>query len=153
MQAGTDTATSIPGALPLDSAGTPCLDPHHAHAMLTGYVPVQAYCRKHSVQVHRAVDAGCAGGESTRWLADSHPEAQVTGVDISAHFLALAELRRRWELYQRAWPQLRRSGFLAAGGCLWGPVSSVSLERALKLDGMHNLEDCNQRAITLAAWS
>ena len=67
--------------------------------MLTDSVPVlQAYCRKHNVQVQRAVDAGCAGGESTRWLADSYPEAQVTGVDISAHFLALAELRRRWGL-------------------------------------------------------
>ena len=56
---------------------------------------LQAFCRRHSVEVHQAVDAGCAGGESTRWLADSFPEARVTGVDISAHFLALAELRRR----------------------------------------------------------
>ena len=56
---------------------------------------LQAFCRRHGVEVHQAVDAGCAGGESTRWLADSFPEARVTGVDISAHFLALAELRRR----------------------------------------------------------
>ncbi|KAK9818469.1 hypothetical protein WJX74_007120 [Apatococcus lobatus] len=56
---------------------------------------VQDFCRRHGVVVQHSLDAGCAGGESTRWLADAFPSAHTTGVDISAHFLALAELRRR----------------------------------------------------------
>jgi len=41
------------------------------------------------------VDAACAAGLSTRSLADRFPGAKVQGLDLSPHFLALAELRRR----------------------------------------------------------
>ena len=56
---------------------------------------LQDFCSRHKVDVQRVLDAGCGAGESTRWLAASFPGAHVTGADISAHFLALAELRRR----------------------------------------------------------
>ena len=55
----------------------------------------QDFCSRHSVDVRHSVDIGCGCGESTRWLANAFPAAQTCGVDISAHFLALAELRRR----------------------------------------------------------
>lgn len=57
---------------------------------------MQDYCKRHGVAVHSAVDAACADGLSTRSLADRFPEATVQGLDLSPHFLALAELRRRW---------------------------------------------------------
>jgi SAM-dependent methyltransferase len=37
-------------------------------------------------------------GICTRWLAGEYPEAAVTGIDLSPHMLAVAELReRQWE--------------------------------------------------------
>lgn len=38
---------------------------------------------------------GCSTGLSTRWLAAQFPAAQVTGLDLSPYFLAVAELERR----------------------------------------------------------
>lgn len=56
---------------------------------------MQDFCKRHSVEVRHALDAGCGCGDSTRWLVNTFPAAHAIGVDISAHFLALAELRRR----------------------------------------------------------
>ena len=56
---------------------------------------MQAYCQKHKCEVQTAVDVGCAGGDSSRRLAARYPDAQLTGVDLSPYFLALAELRQR----------------------------------------------------------
>jgi ubiquinone/menaquinone biosynthesis C-methylase UbiE len=41
------------------------------------------------------LDIGCSAGYSTRWLAADYPTARVTGLDLSPHFLAVAELRER----------------------------------------------------------
>ncbi|CAI5463792.1 unnamed protein product [Closterium sp. Yama58-4] len=54
---------------------------HAAHA---GGAPVQA-----------VLDVGCSVGVSTRWLASYYPEADVTGLDASAYFLAVASLRAK----------------------------------------------------------
>ena len=56
---------------------------------------LQDYCVQQGVTVQSAVDAACAAGLSTRSLADRFPGAKVQGLDLSPHFLALAELRRR----------------------------------------------------------
>lgn len=65
---------------------------------------VQAYCESHSVDVRSAVDVGCAGGESSRRLAATIPEAKLTGVDLSPYFLGLAEMRRRSDSNAANWP-------------------------------------------------
>lgn len=41
------------------------------------------------------LDIGCSTGYSTRWLAAEYPEADVTGIDLSPYFLAVAEFRER----------------------------------------------------------
>lgn len=44
---------------------------------------------------NQILDIGCSVGVSTRWLAAYWPSASVTGLDLSPHFLAVAELRER----------------------------------------------------------
>ena len=46
-------------------------------------------------RVADALDIGCSAGVSSRFLAAEFPDAQVTGVDLSPHFLAVAEWRER----------------------------------------------------------
>ncbi|CAM9412587.1 unnamed protein product, partial [Phaeothamnion confervicola] len=41
----------------------------------------------------RILEAGCSVGISTSYLQDAFPEAEITGLDLSPHFLAVAELR------------------------------------------------------------
>lgn len=43
----------------------------------------------------RILDIGCSVGVSTRWLARVFPEADVSGMDLSPYFLAVAEYRER----------------------------------------------------------
>jgi len=43
--------------------------------------------------VKRVLDVGCSVGISTRALAEAFPDAKVTGVDLSPHFLAVAATR------------------------------------------------------------
>ncbi len=61
----------------------------------THFLLLQDYCEQQGVAVKSAVDVACAAGLSTRSLADRFPGAKVQGLDLSPHFLALAELRRR----------------------------------------------------------
>lgn len=65
-----------------------------ATAMTKPFI-MQGYCKRHGLAVGKAVDVACSGGESTRRLAARFPEAQLAGIDLSPHFLAVAELRRR----------------------------------------------------------
>jgi ubiquinone/menaquinone biosynthesis C-methylase UbiE len=44
---------------------------------------------------NQILDIGCSVGVSSRWLAAFWPSASVTGLDLSPHFLAVAELRER----------------------------------------------------------
>lgn len=67
----------------------------HGLDMRVAMCVMQAYCQKHKCDVHIAADVGCAGGDSSRRLAARFPDAQLTGVDLSPYFLALAELRQR----------------------------------------------------------
>ena len=48
-----------------------------------------------AAQVRHILDVGCSAGVSTRALGDAYPQAAVTGLDLSTHFLAVAELRER----------------------------------------------------------
>ena len=59
------------------------------------FLLLQDYCEQQGLAVKSAVDAACAAGLSTRSLADRFPGAKVQGLDLSPHFLALAQLRRR----------------------------------------------------------
>ena len=56
----------------------------------------QAYSERHGARsVRDALDAGCSAGQSSRSLAERLPHANVTGLDLSPHFLAIAEHRER----------------------------------------------------------
>ena len=41
------------------------------------------------------VDIGCSTGFSSRWLAEQFPTANITGMDLSPYFLAVAEWEER----------------------------------------------------------
>ncbi|PSP18582.1 MAG: SAM-dependent methyltransferase [Cyanobacteria bacterium QS_8_64_29] len=49
------------------------------------------------------LDVGCGAGLSTRALQDAFPQAQVTGVDLSPYFLAVARYRSRQQQAAIAW--------------------------------------------------
>jgi len=51
--------------------------------------------RRGARAVGDALDVGCGAGVSSRFLAAALPGAQVTGLDLSPHFLAVAEWRER----------------------------------------------------------
>ncbi len=56
----------------------------------------QEFREEHGCPEPAAVlDVGCSAGIGTRRLADAFPSAHVTGLDLSPHFLAVAELRER----------------------------------------------------------
>ena len=56
----------------------------------------QNFQQRHGARrVTDALDIGCSAGVSSRFLAVEFPGAQVTGVDLSPHFLAVAEWRER----------------------------------------------------------
>lgn len=55
------------------------------------------YHTKHGLpQPQTIVDMGCSTGISTRWMAAQWPDATFTGIDLSPHFLSLAEQAERW---------------------------------------------------------
>ena len=60
------------------------------------YDGIRAFICQHSlVEPSEVLDLGCSVGLSSRWLAAEWPQAQVTGLDLSPYFLAVAELRER----------------------------------------------------------
>jgi ubiquinone/menaquinone biosynthesis C-methylase UbiE len=74
------------------------LSPADAQRRLRGgiFAAVRAFSERHAARAPQDVlDVGCSVGVSSRWLAGEFPGAQVTGLDLSPHFLAVAELRER----------------------------------------------------------
>eukprot|EP00192_Tetraselmis_astigmatica_P012144 CAMPEP_0117662048 /NCGR_PEP_ID=MMETSP0804-20121206/7853_1 /TAXON_ID=1074897 /ORGANISM="Tetraselmis astigmatica, Strain CCMP880" /LENGTH=386 /DNA_ID=CAMNT_0005468937 /DNA_START=183 /DNA_END=1343 /DNA_ORIENTATION=- len=74
---------------------------------------VQAYREKVGAvaEPKDILDIGCSVGISTRALARAHPSAQVTGLDLSPYFLAVAALRDRLDPSEVAFDfQKRREG-------------------------------------------
>lgn len=66
-------------------APTPTLAPH-----------LQEFYARHNLAAPRRIlDAGCGAGMSSQWLADKYPGAELTGLDLSPYFLAVAELEER----------------------------------------------------------
>jgi hypothetical protein len=60
------------------------------------YDAIRSFQARHGLrEVRAAIDIGCSVGVSTRWLAAEWPQAAITGLDLSPHFLAVAELRER----------------------------------------------------------
>ena len=60
------------------------------------YDGIRAFICQHSlVEPSEVLDLGCSVGLSSCWLAAEWPQAQVTGLDLSPYFLAVAELRER----------------------------------------------------------
>jgi SAM-dependent methyltransferase len=54
------------------------------------------FIKQHNLETPSDIlDIGSSVGVSTRWLAHYWPAAQVTGLDLSPYFLAVAELRER----------------------------------------------------------
>ncbi len=58
---------------------------------------MQDFAAQHGAQrFDDILDIGCSAGISTRALAEAFPEAaSVAGLDLSPHFLAVAEYRER----------------------------------------------------------
>lgn len=57
---------------------------------------VQTFAELHgATPVQRILDLGCSVGVSSRLFANRYPNAEVTGLDLSPHFLAVAEHRER----------------------------------------------------------
>lgn len=50
---------------------------------------------KKSIQAQQILDLGCSVGMSTFALQDVYPQAQVTGLDLSPYYLAVAQYRSR----------------------------------------------------------
>ena len=109
------------------------------HLDTTWQQPIRAHSAlaferlEHSIDPVQALilDSGCGTGESTRLLAERHPECQVLGIDRSAHRLARApampsnarlvradlsdfwrlarragwHLQAHWLLYPNPWPK------------------------------------------------
>jgi SAM-dependent methyltransferase len=58
---------------------------------------VQAYHVRNSLPAPSTLlDIGCSTGISTRWYQKAFPHADLTGLDLSPYFLAVAELEERW---------------------------------------------------------
>ena len=62
---------------------------------------MQDFAAQHGAQrFDDILDIGCSAGISTRALAEAFPEAaSVAGLDLSPHFLAVAEFRERCGLH------------------------------------------------------
>jgi hypothetical protein len=62
------------------------------------HMPVQGFAQQHGARAFQDIlDIGCSAGISTRALAEAFPEAaSLRGLDLSPHFLAVAEYRERW---------------------------------------------------------
>ena len=92
---------------------------------------VAAFARQHNLHTASAptsiLDIGCSVGVSTRWLAHYYPEADITGLDLSPYFLAVAELRER-QLEARA---VAADG-LVTPGALGGSPSMVTPRRRIQ---------------------
>lgn len=59
-------------------------------------LPLQAYHAKHGVPAPSSIlDIGCSTGISSRWYQAAWPDADITGLDLSPYFLAVAELEER----------------------------------------------------------
>jgi ubiquinone/menaquinone biosynthesis C-methylase UbiE len=57
---------------------------------------VQAFTSEHSGRpIAQILDVGCSVGISTDYLIDAFPRAEVSGIDLSPHFLAVARHRDR----------------------------------------------------------
>jgi trans-aconitate methyltransferase len=57
---------------------------------------MQAYHEQHGLAAPSSIlDIGCSTGISSRWYQALYPQADVTGLDLSPYFLAVAELEER----------------------------------------------------------
>lgn len=48
-----------------------------------------------TTMIRDILDIGCSVGVSTRFLADKFPSANVTGLDLSPHFLSVAQFKEK----------------------------------------------------------
>ncbi|KAL6751927.1 S-adenosyl-L-methionine-dependent methyltransferase [Haematococcus lacustris] len=95
-------------ALVMDPAGKQ-LDPEGDHKLRTSYgARMLEGMRQLGVdpcQVRRVVDIGCATGLSSLALLDTFPEAHVTGIDLSPHFLAVGQYQQQQRMATRSGPE------------------------------------------------
>lgn len=67
-----------------------------AAALLCPAAWLQAYHARNSLPAPQAIlDIGCSTGISTRWYQRAFPAAELTRLDLSPYFLAVAELEER----------------------------------------------------------
>lgn len=98
----------------------PGLKPSTAQARLrfSCYDQLKAYLGSENVKgVRSVIDVGCSTGVSTRYLARAFPEAEVTGLDLSPHFLSVAILRQEPDfrpLFEEAEPIQRNISYVHA---------------------------------------
>ncbi|GIL89469.1 hypothetical protein Vretimale_18892 [Volvox reticuliferus] len=57
---------------------------------------IKSYHVRHGLPLPSIIaDMGCSTGMSTTWLSEQFPDANITGLDLSPYFLAVAEWERR----------------------------------------------------------
>lgn len=54
---------------------------------------INFYLNKHNIVVHNIADFGCSIGISTEYLFLSYPTKEITGIDLSPYFIAIASHR------------------------------------------------------------
>eukprot|EP00882_Tetradesmus_deserticola_P019724 GHRQ01021254.1.p1 GENE.GHRQ01021254.1~~GHRQ01021254.1.p1 ORF type:complete len:107 (+),score=39.21 GHRQ01021254.1:206-526(+) len=65
---------------------------------------LQAYHSKHGLAAPCSIlDVGCSTGISSRWYRRAYPAADITGLDLSPYFLAVAELEERCAAHVPVW--------------------------------------------------
>ena len=97
---------------------------------------MQGFAQQHGARTFQDIlDIGCSAGISTRALAEAFPEAAtLRGLDLSPHFLAVAEYRERWASTLSLLLEFQRDGTLEVPQCLpacWAALSLSFQMRAL----------------------
>lgn len=75
------------------------LSPVVAQERLRGsaFDQVRKYWEQHGgLRIHDVIDIGCSIGLSTRYLANSFPDAKMVGLDLSPHFLSVARFSQMY---------------------------------------------------------
>eukprot|EP00271_Cylindrocystis_brebissonii_P012927 TRINITY_DN32439_c0_g1_i1.p1 TRINITY_DN32439_c0_g1~~TRINITY_DN32439_c0_g1_i1.p1 ORF type:complete len:441 (+),score=56.69 TRINITY_DN32439_c0_g1_i1:72-1394(+) len=107
-----------------------------------------------NVEVRRVLDVGCSAGISTFCLADAYPTAEVTGLDLSPYFLAVASVRQQQAEAsgrRRERPIKWRHGFGEATGLPDNSFDLVSLAFVLHECPTQPIKDLIQEAYRVLA--
>lgn len=110
----------------------------------------QALVEQLSITPDTIVDLGCGVGMSTQALQKTFPDAQITGVDLSPYFLAVAQYRVQKNQKNQIQPEKHQINWIhAAAECTGLSDNSVDLVSACLM--FHELPTTAARAIITEA--